>query len=237
MSNYFSQHHLNLPHWTLPHRLSFHRDAAGVHTTHIPAIPPPPPVQPVAGEQTPPKQSSPAATEQPHHNNVLAHETLTKFLHAFNAHYGSDQLHPYFDLVESKTCYAIYGELPGLSEKDVTVEANDHIYTVTISGEFKRPMPQKSDAPDANGHDNKKPVDDVYWHVTERRIGSFKRAFQFPADLVDMGALKASMQNGLLCVLLPKKQESEEHKKRAAEARKVQIEPERESSTYPWWFI
>jgi HSP20 family molecular chaperone IbpA len=63
------------------------------------------------------------------------------------------------------------------------------------------------------------PDQDVHWHVTERKVGEFRRAFQFPIETVDMGAVNASMSNGLLCVIVPKKI----HEKKPGEARKVEV--------------
>lgn len=63
------------------------------------------------------------------------------------------------------------------------------------------------------------PDEDVHWHVTERKVGEFRRAFQFPIETVDMSTVSASMTNGLLCVIVPKKV----REKKADESRKVNI--------------
>ncbi|KAH8904161.1 HSP20-like chaperone [Coniochaeta sp. PMI_546] len=65
----------------------------------------------------------------------------------------------------------------------------------------------------------KVPDQDVHWHVTERKVGEFRRAFQFPIESVDMSAVSASMSNGLLCVTVPKKVVE----KKGGEARKVEV--------------
>ncbi|KAL1845082.1 hypothetical protein VTK73DRAFT_1160 [Phialemonium thermophilum] len=44
----------------------------------------------------------------------------------------------------------------------------------------------------------------VHWHVLERRVGPFQRAFQFPANQVDTNGVKASMRNGVLVLVVPK---------------------------------
>lgn len=53
-----------------------------------------------------------------------------------------------------------------------------------------------------------------YW-VSERSVGQFSRSFSFP-DTVDQEAVKASMKNGILSILVPKQKKHE--------ARKIQIE-------------
>ena len=49
--------------------------------------------------------------------------------------------HPNFDLAESKTGYTIYGSLPGLNRESVSVETDDLLFTITISGVIPRPVP------------------------------------------------------------------------------------------------
>lgn len=53
-----------------------------------------------------------------------------------------------------------------------------------------------------------------YW-VSERSVGEFHRSFAFPAR-VDQDAVKASLKNGILSVVVPKQS--------APQARKIQIE-------------
>jgi HSP20 family molecular chaperone IbpA len=143
---------------------------------------------------------------------------------------------PNFDLVENKTTYAIYGELPGLERNDINVDVNDHLSTVTISGQLKRLAPPTRPDPGASaddigvvhlggvghggrgnvaeavavavtddGEEGKELNQDLHWHVTEREVGDFGRAFQFPVETVDMSAVSASVANGILCVLVPKR--------------------------------
>lgn len=53
-----------------------------------------------------------------------------------------------------------------------------------------------------------------YW-VSERSVGEFHRSFAFPAR-VDQDAVKASLKNGILSIVVPKQQ--------AQQARKINIE-------------
>ncbi|RKU44792.1 hypothetical protein DL546_007476 [Coniochaeta pulveracea] len=202
---------------------------------------------------------SPASAHKLHGLDTLAH-----FLHVFNTHYNSEDsvthhgvVHPHFDLAENNTLYAIYGELAGLSKKDVTVEVNDGLFTITISGKLLRLAPPGSlglsinePTPDTVGvvhkdesnagaqtdraavegekaeeggkkqqQQQQQQEDDLQWHVTERKVGSFRRAFQFPAQSVDMQGVNATMTNGLLCVTVPKKERKGEEEK----GRKVEV--------------
>jgi len=189
---------------------------------------------------------SPSSSAHKH----LGLDSLARFLHAFNTHYeertsNSDIVHPHFDLVENKTVYAIYGELAGLSREEVSVQVNDHLFTITILGQLKRQTPpgtlgvdedlaidsvgvvhgdteRPDDAaqPEKVEEDVKQSQDpNLHWHVTERRVGQFRRAFQFPVETVDPSGVTASMHNGLLCVLVPKKT----GEKTVGEIRKVEV--------------
>ncbi|KAK4206632.1 hypothetical protein QBC37DRAFT_434672 [Rhypophila decipiens] len=272
MANYFTQYHFS-PRWTSP----AHHDAPAEHLT-------------------PKSTDSHHANNHPHRLPGHTHDTVSRFLQALNFHYGPDDydvVNPHFDMVETKTCYAVYGELPGLGREDVAVEANDHLFTLTIAGELKRPIPQEanpksstvattadtegvgiahlnrpapaSEEPDAsntskptpppatqeteaasstakpsteepqpkpaddtntNGHkapEQQNEKDDIYWHIKERKIGHFKRVFRFPPELVEMGNIKANIHHGLLCVIVPKRDDTEAYNKKVDEARKVDI--------------
>lgn len=267
---YFTQHHFSSG-WTSPR---------GTHT-NVPAtvVPPPHLVPGAAAAKT--EQDPTAPTKLNVHHHLPGHDTFSRFLHAFNSHYGPEEhglVHPHFDLVETKTCYAVYGELPGLGQQDIAVEANDHLFTLTISGELERPTPQVTGsaptAADSEGvgiaHDESEPTAptgetqtpqptdemeattaeptepvneeppkhheesakpdakdkteaDTHWHVTERRVGHFKRVFRFPVELVEMSAIKASMHHGLICVIVPKREDLEAYNKKVEDARKVDI--------------
>ncbi|KAK3317351.1 hypothetical protein B0T19DRAFT_446319 [Cercophora scortea] len=61
----------------------------------------------------------------------------------------------------------------------------------------------------------------IHWHVTERQVGQFRRGFMFPPDVAEITAVEASMTNGLLCVVVPKKRGKSLETK--PEPRKVQV--------------
>jgi len=136
---------------------------------------------------------------------------------------------PKFDVKENKENYVLHGELPGLEQKDVSIEWTDGT-TLTISGrtevEREEGTPPKQlqarvqdeTTPDQNNNgDNEstavattEKAGDVvkanegskYW-ITERSVGEFRRNFSFPAR-VDQDNVKASLKNGILSITVPK---------------------------------
>jgi len=78
----------------------------------------------------------------------------------------------------------VSAELPGLSDKDVTVEVNDDM--LTIQGE--RRVEQEREERGV--------------HVTERRYGRFYRAVALP-DGADPEKARAEFQNGVLRITIP----------------------------------
>jgi HSP20 family protein len=172
---------------------------------------------------------------------------------------------PKFDVKELKDSYELHGELPGIEQKDVSIEWTDG-NTLAISGRTEKTLERGTrpsaagtieEAPDAssdtqaapeaesstgNEHYQKPSVtddgaDDVstvattnagevvksggnqqqeakYW-VSERSVGEFHRSFSFPTR-VDHEAVKASLKNGILSIVVPKAQ--------APKARKIEIQ-------------
>jgi HSP20 family protein len=130
---------------------------------------------------------------------------------------------PKFDVKELKDSYELHGELPGLEQKDVNIEWTDS-NTLTISGrtETRREegTPPKQlqarvedeDEPEQQstavtktekaGEVAKSEEGPKYW-LSERSVGEFRRNFSFPAR-VDQDAVKASLKNGVLSIVVPK---------------------------------
>ncbi|MBX3040256.1 MAG: Hsp20/alpha crystallin family protein [Bdellovibrionaceae bacterium] len=92
---------------------------------------------------------------------------------------------PATDIRENESGYLMAFDLPGLSEKDVKIEAKDGL--LTIHGERKR----ETTASDAG------------WTRTERTFGRFHRSFSLPTD-VDPKQIEAQFENGELQLFLPK---------------------------------
>jgi HSP20 family protein len=131
---------------------------------------------------------------------------------------------PKFDVQELKDSYELHGELPGLEQKDVNIEWTDS-NTLTISGrtetyreEGSSPQQLKATVEDEDqankpestavtkteeaGEVVKADEGPKYW-ISERSVGEFRRNFSFPAR-VDQDAVKASLKNGVLSIVVPK---------------------------------
>lgn len=93
---------------------------------------------------------------------------------------------PAADISETDQEYLVKAELPGVAKKDVKIQLNDGV--LTISGERKLEREQTGE--------NQLRV--------ERFYGSFARSFELP-DNVDTSKLRAESKDGLLLVHIPKK--------------------------------
>lgn len=93
--------------------------------------------------------------------------------------------HPSVDIKETDKEITLSAELPGLTEKDIHVEFNDH--TLTLSGEKK--MEDRRD--------------DEKYHCYESFYGSFKRSFRLPEEAKG-DKVKAKLKNGVLNITIPK---------------------------------
>jgi HSP20 family protein len=91
---------------------------------------------------------------------------------------------PLADVVETQDAYLVELELPGLSQKDVVIQAQAD--ELVVRGERR---------PAATGG----PV----FHRLERRYGPFARGFRF-AEEIDPERVKADFRDGLLRLEIPK---------------------------------
>jgi HSP20 family protein len=100
---------------------------------------------------------------------------------------------PAMDLVEVEGEYVLKADLPGLSEKDVNIELQDNV--LTVSGERKHETEDSRQG---------------YYRV-ERASGSFSRTLTLPEG-VDPDAIKASFDKGVLEIRIPKPEERKPRK-------------------------
>ncbi len=91
--------------------------------------------------------------------------------------------------------YHITLEAPGLTEKDLSLEVNKGV--LSIRGEKKEESENK----------------DKHFYRMERSYGSFQRLLSLPDDC-DQTHINASMKNGLLDILIPRKAVAESETKR-----------------------
>ncbi|KAL3453210.1 HSP20-like chaperone [Aspergillus insuetus] len=137
---------------------------------------------------------------------------------------------PRFDVRETQDAYHLDGELPGIAQKDIDIEFTDP-QTLVVKGRSEREyhssnisentsssstpaaekQPQVEDAPESEGTVVKtggekqvaKNVEKPRYWVSERSVGEFQRTFSFPSR-VDQDAVKASLKDGILSVIVPK---------------------------------
>ena len=98
---------------------------------------------------------------------------------------------PAVNVEEAADELLLTAELPGMHEEDINVDIENNI--LTIRGE-KREAREEG----AEGHKH---------HVSERRYGSFQRAFKLPKS-VQADAVQADFESGILTVRLPKAPEA-----------------------------
>ena len=97
---------------------------------------------------------------------------------------------PAVEIVENPTAYNVTVEIPGLTAKDVKVDFDEGM--LTISGEKK-----------AEKEEKEAKVDNRKYHLWERTYGAFQRAFTFPND-VNADKIEAKFKDGVLTIVLPK---------------------------------
>jgi HSP20 family protein len=92
---------------------------------------------------------------------------------------------PLANLTEDAENYYIRAELPGIKSDELDIQVTTE--GISISGERKIP----------------KEAENVRYHRREREAGKFSRSINFPG-MVDIDKVEASMENGVLKVIVPK---------------------------------
>ena len=103
---------------------------------------------------------------------------------------------PVVDVSETSDEVVVKAEMPGMSKDDIDISVEDS--QLILSGEKRQEQEEK----------------DASYYRVERSYGSFRRIFTLPAR-VDVAAVKASYQDGILTVRVPKAE--------AAKAKKIEI--------------
>lgn len=97
---------------------------------------------------------------------------------------------PRLDMVETPAALEVTVELPGMKEEDIDITVGEGV--VTIRGEKKLEREQTEGG----------------CHLSERSYGSFSRTLPLP-DTVDVDAIEASYDRGVLTLTMPKREPSE----------------------------
>ncbi|KAM7527726.1 hypothetical protein LguiB_031136 [Lonicera macranthoides] len=92
------------------------------------------------------------------------------------------------DWKETPQAHVFKADLPGIKKEEVKVEVEDD-RVLQIRGERDREVEEKNDT----------------WHRVERSSGQFMRRFRLPEN-AKMDQIKASMENGVLTVTIPKEE-------------------------------
>ena len=107
---------------------------------------------------------------------------------------------PALDISERKDAYLVTVELPGVEADDLEVTLEDGLLTIQGERYF--------------AHDSS----EQHFHRVERRYGAFRRAITLPAHVMAEG-IEASVDNGVLEILVPKMEE--------AKPKRIQVRPGR----------
>ncbi len=104
---------------------------------------------------------------------------------------------PAVNVIESNENFKIEVAAPGLTKKDITINVEKEILTISTNREIKQKEGEKYSRREFN-YDN------------------FKRTYQLP-ETVDATNIKATFKNGILEITLAKKEEAKELPPRAIE--------------------
>jgi HSP20 family protein len=99
------------------------------------------------------------------------------------------------ELADTGTELKVVAELPGVDEKDVSVELQGD--TLTIKGEKKAEEERKDEG----------------YYLAERRYGAFARSLRLPFA-VEADKVQATFKNGVLTITMPKPAELQQETKR-----------------------
>jgi HSP20 family protein len=103
---------------------------------------------------------------------------------------------PRVDVKENKDTYTLEMDLPGKTEKDVNLELDHNVLTISSRSE-ENSEEKSSDKKNAQN-------DEGTWLIRERRESEFSRRFTLPDD-VDGEGVTATFKNGVLSVSIPRK--------------------------------
>lgn len=116
---------------------------------------------------------------------------------------------PNVDVAETKDSYVLEMDLPGRAEKDVAIELNDRVLTIS-SAEEKKAETEEQDA-EKKDEGGSEAEEKPQYLLRERRRSSFSRSFTLPKDIDETG-VSANFKNGVLSITIPRKAEAQPRK-------------------------
>ena len=105
---------------------------------------------------------------------------------------------PALDISEGKDAYLVTVELPGVKLDDLEITLEDGLLTIQGERQFTSESSEQQ------------------FHRVERRYGAFRRSITLPAHVMAEG-IKASFEDGVLQILVPKAEE--------AKPKRIQVNP------------
>src|SRR5229473_8405128 len=96
---------------------------------------------------------------------------------------------PSVDIFETEGEIVVKAELPGVDRKDITLHLENNVLTLKGERRFEKETKEEN------------------YHRIERSYGNFSRSFSIPAT-VDEEKIRADYKDGVLKIVLPKKEQS-----------------------------
>ena len=117
------------------------------------------------------------------------------FDNAFNNLYASDEIKkmPHYNIEEDEKSYCIEMDMPGVKKEDLDIGIKENILSISA----KRKKVKKSE----NGESK------------EEVVSSYEQSFNISIKGIDVENIEANLNNGVLKVILPKKEELKFEKK------------------------
>ena len=124
------------------------------------------------------------------HNEVSYYDPFQMMDEMERRFWGSNGMSSFkTDIRDEGGAYVLEAELPGFQKEDINIQLSDNYLTITAEHRTE------SEEKDKKGN----------YVRRERSYGSFSRSFDVSG--IDVSAIKASYQDGVLKLVLPKKEE------------------------------
>jgi len=105
---------------------------------------------------------------------------------------------PAVDIFETESEIVVKAEVPGMDRKDITLNLENNVLTLRGERRFLKEAKEEN------------------YHRIERSYGGFSRAFTIPVT-VEEEKIRADYKDGVLTILLPKKEQAKPKQIRIAE--------------------